>query len=311
MSFLTLSGYAQLPTYVPTNGLVAFYPMNGNANDEGPFAMHGTLNGPYGTTDRYLNSNSALSFSNSYIYVPASAYFNTGTGLSISVWANFTSSGLNQKIAGATNGSFNSGYIFGVQNNQVYPEVWDNAGSHFTFNAGSLSTGAWDHMVITWQSGGYLVVYVNGYAVDSIAASANPIGANSEPFIIGVSPWSQSPTYLAVYGDMDDLGIWNRPLAASEVLALYQGIPQGLEEHGMDAGITLYPNPAADGLSIHRANNSSHLPYRITDALGRTVATGEITSENTSLDIHSLRAGMYFLRIDDSKGTTLKFVRME
>lgn len=311
MALFATTGFAQLPTYVPTSGLVAFYPMNGNATDEGPFALHGTLNGPYGTTDRYLNSNSALSFSNTYISVPANAYFNTGAGLSISIWANFNSPGLNQKIAGATNGSFNSGYIFGVQNNQVYPEVWDNAGGHFTFFAGSLSTGAWDHMVMTWTSGGYMIVYVNGYAVDSIAASASPIGANSEPFIIGVSPWSQSPTYLAVYGDMDDLGIWNRALAASEVLALYQGLPQGLEEQELETGITLYPNPAANQLSIHRTQKGSRLPYRITDATGRNVLSGELTMEMTTLDIESLSAGLYFLRVNDSRGTTLKFIRTE
>jgi len=301
---------AQLPSYVPTNGLVAFYPFSGNANDAGPNGLHGTLYGPYLTTDRYLNANSAYTFSNYYIYVAPNALFNTGNGLTMSAWANFTSSGLNQKIAGATNASFNSGFVFGVQNNQVYPEVWDNLGAHFTLNAGALSTGAWDHLVMTWNSGGYMVVYVNGVAADSIPASVNPIGANSEPFIIGVSPWSQSPTALAVYGDLDDIGLWNRALSAGEVLALYQGIPQGLEDVNRESGIAIYPNPAAEQISVHINKKYSGLTYRLSDALGRNVQSGEFQDELTVLDLETLPPGMYFLRVNDSKNTTLKFIRM-
>ena len=307
---LTGAAAAQLPSYVPTNGLVAFYPFNGNADDASVNGLHGTPYGPIPTTDRYLNPNSAYSFSNYYIYVAANSLFNTGNGLTVSTWASFISSGLNQKIAGATNLSFNSGFVFGVQNNQVYPEVWDNAGVNFTFNAGALSTGAWDHIVMTWNSGGYMVVYVNGLAADSMAASANPIGANSEPFIIGVSPWTQSPTALAVYGDLDDIGVWNRALSAAEVLALYQGIPQGVNEAERESGILLYPNPATDQVSIQITKKYSGLTYRLTDALGRNVRSGEFQKELTVLELETLPAGMYFLRVDDAKSTTLKFIRM-
>ena len=35
----------ELPSYVPTDGLVAYYPFNGNANDESGNGNHGTVNG--------------------------------------------------------------------------------------------------------------------------------------------------------------------------------------------------------------------------------------------------------------------------
>jgi hypothetical protein len=35
---------AQVPSYVPTNGLVGWWPFNGNANDESGNGNNGTVN---------------------------------------------------------------------------------------------------------------------------------------------------------------------------------------------------------------------------------------------------------------------------
>ena len=53
---------AQVPNYVPTNGLVGWWPFNGNANDESGNGNNGTVNGATLTTDRFGNANKAYSF---------------------------------------------------------------------------------------------------------------------------------------------------------------------------------------------------------------------------------------------------------
>ena len=53
---------AQVPTYVPTNGLVGYWPFNGNANDQNGNGINGTVNGAALTSDRDGNANSAYSF---------------------------------------------------------------------------------------------------------------------------------------------------------------------------------------------------------------------------------------------------------
>ena len=53
---------AQVPPYVPTNGLVAWWPFTGNANDLSGNGNNGTVNNATLTTDRYGNSNCAYSF---------------------------------------------------------------------------------------------------------------------------------------------------------------------------------------------------------------------------------------------------------
>ena len=61
--FIIPIGISQdLPSYVPTDGLVAYYPFNGNANDESGNGNHGTVNGATLTTDRDGNENSSYSF---------------------------------------------------------------------------------------------------------------------------------------------------------------------------------------------------------------------------------------------------------
>ena len=51
-----------MPNYVPTNGLVGWWPFNGNANDESANNNNGIINGPVLTTDRDGNANSAYDF---------------------------------------------------------------------------------------------------------------------------------------------------------------------------------------------------------------------------------------------------------
>ena len=60
---LTASTMAQnLPNYVPADGLVGWWPFNGNANDESGNDLNGTVNGAILTNDRFENNNSAYSF---------------------------------------------------------------------------------------------------------------------------------------------------------------------------------------------------------------------------------------------------------
>ncbi|MGK5093982.1 hypothetical protein WDW89_18465 [Deltaproteobacteria bacterium TL4] len=64
--------YSLQSSSIPTNGLVAYYPFNGNANDESGNWNNGTVNGATLTTDRHGNANKAYSFdgADDYINIP-------------------------------------------------------------------------------------------------------------------------------------------------------------------------------------------------------------------------------------------------
>ena len=59
---LGLNLSAQVPDYVPTEGLVAWYPFNGNANDESGNGLNGSVNGAVLTSDRHGLGESAFYF---------------------------------------------------------------------------------------------------------------------------------------------------------------------------------------------------------------------------------------------------------
>ena len=59
---MTAHVMAQAPSYVPSNGLVGWWPFNGNANDESGNGNNGTVNGATLTTDRFGISNKAYNF---------------------------------------------------------------------------------------------------------------------------------------------------------------------------------------------------------------------------------------------------------
>ena len=60
--FFSHTALAQVPNYVPTNGLVGYWPFNGNANDESGNGNNGVASFVTNTTNRFSQPNSAFMF---------------------------------------------------------------------------------------------------------------------------------------------------------------------------------------------------------------------------------------------------------
>jgi hypothetical protein len=73
---------------LPTEGLVGYFPFNGNANDESGNAHHGTVYGATPTTDRFGNPNSAYYFNgvDNYIVLPENIITGKDSVFEISFW---------------------------------------------------------------------------------------------------------------------------------------------------------------------------------------------------------------------------------
>jgi len=93
--------------------------------------------------------------------------------------------------------------------------------------------------------------------------------------------------------------------------AVYSQI-HGIEEDGPSTGsgtLTVYPNPTNGVLFVETHGRASQLPaetYRITNLMGQTVLSGNITAENQQINIEKLPAGMYFINVNEQ---TAKFVK--
>lgn len=216
---VTISNAQIIPSYVPTSGLVAWWPFNGNATDESINTNDGTVNGASLTTDRFGNINSAYYFSSAGCGTRIDATINTTsiiTGLTISVWVLRVGNGcMGPRVLDFYNpgpGRLDIG--------------WDNTGFG---NIGSVtSTSAiiatawtkplnnvWTNLIYT-NNGSFGKFYQDGVLFNTIASTGNPILSGNAAF-----GRMNSPAYDAFNGKLDDIAIWNRALTSCEVQQLY------------------------------------------------------------------------------------------
>ncbi len=263
---------AQVPSYVPTNGLVGYWPFNGNANDQSINALNGTVTGATLTNDRNGNANGAYLFNStvaSNISIQTQPV--TGTGLqnqfSIVMWvkstrvANFVSeSGLcpgsvsvpmansNQNWAFVPgNSGTNLGVGFSIGTNGIM--VAEHANNILVSRLSNSSTyNDFVNVAIIYDTNN-TYLYVNGVLVRT-----RPMYCASNikriPSLITLGTSLYSPNFSGI---IDDLGVWNRALTASEIQLLYTGCstasPTGNTTQTLCSGSTV-ANLTATGTNI-------------------------------------------------------------
>lgn len=88
----------------------------------------------------------------------------------------------------------------------------------------------------------------------------------------------------------------------------------GIEQEQLqEASLSVYPNPVKDVVNVRLSDNSIHssLEITITDLLGREVLRLAETSLRNTIDVSTLKRGIYLLRTIDEDGTSssVKFVK--
>jgi len=220
-------------------GLVAYYPFNGNANDESGNGNNGTSYGATQTTDRFGNANSAYSFDGSgdYIDVPNAPSLNPTDAITITAWFKADSFALGSyswpNIVRKSDNDGTKGYTMEIQ--WVYenrPSLW---GAVYLKDQGWLMPIEPFQLPVaedTWYfaasvfDGLTLTNYLRSmdqtsFTTAQINGSGN-IVPSSNNLWIGNAP---------IYGDrsfdgiIDDVRIYNRALTTDEVIEVYS-IPE-------------------------------------------------------------------------------------
>lgn len=210
-----------IPAYVPTNGLVGWWPFNGNANDESGNGNNGTVNGATLTSDRNGVANTAYSFSSSSIQIPLTQSMVEMPVRTISLWFNSTTGQSGGRLFEATNYSWGS-----AMSNQNLIDLWYQK-SNQAYNAVGYTIpnqNSWNNLVFISDSINQSVkVYLNGNIIHNSSPVPNPGSPNTyiNQFLkIGLGNANE-----AFVGDIDDIGIWNRALTQQEITALYTSTP--------------------------------------------------------------------------------------
>jgi Concanavalin A-like lectin/glucanases superfamily/Secretion system C-terminal sorting domain len=218
---ITTISFSQIPSYVPSNGLVGWWPFNGTANDESGNGNNGTVNGATLTVDRFGVADKAYSFNaNQKIGV----MMNNFPVYSVSVWAKINTWSQGGNIPGGTLVSHKSDALYGngwaVEHNQnQWCWLEYNSGNSIQEFSGVPQLNTWFHVVLTSDSSGLRNLYVNGNLIDTYSGGQVITGGNLYEFKIGAH--IDGPTIWWFIGSLDDVGYWNRALTVCEIQNLY------------------------------------------------------------------------------------------
>ncbi|HAR20707.1 MAG TPA: hypothetical protein DCR46_08590 [Cytophagales bacterium] len=323
---------------VPVNGLVGYWPFNGNAKDESGNGNNGIVNGATLTTDRFGKVNSAYSFngSSNYIRIDNSTSLNS-TSISISGWFNTNNLATNDNLdakgiigkwwqtPSVCNGNYNA-YLVCLTKPLSQTSTFVGGATSFyggnVFYANTpISTNNWYHFVFVHNSSSGGRLYINGNLVNS-NSSIGSICNSLNALIIGADI-NNGNLYRFFNGKLDDIGIWNRALTEQEITNLYNenicyktvsvtdtlristlaGFNTLPQEFGT---VKVFPNPTNDLLNISIDKPNSNYTIKIMDNTSKAVYTSTMNSNSLQVNLNQFSSkGLYLIQILDNTNKVL------
>jgi hypothetical protein len=217
--FTVLSfAHAQIPSYVPTNGLLAWWGFNNNGNDLSINNNHFTNYGMTYVTDRFNNPASAVTGNGSTQYMQcATPSFSLGANSSftISFWMLKPSntSGVAMMHGTTVAGNFIWNFQTGTTGNVQFGTNKQQSAWIWTLSTHGVNT--WEHFLATYNNGA-ITLYKNGVSVATNVFTHTAVTQAIMPIWLGRGV---SGSYFS--GSFDDMGMWNRVLTQQEITDLY------------------------------------------------------------------------------------------
>lgn len=179
--------------------LLAYYPMNNNANDESGNKRDGVFTNPAFTTDRFQNANSAASIHGATQFIKAP--LDVGhflQGFTLSYWFKGTN----------VSNAINTGNVFSGLGTST---LTHNVNGYVTKMGDNIQDDQWHHIAVTWVNNGGTLgnkSFLDGVLVD-YSQSVN--GAMRNFAFLTIS---------CENGSMDDIAVYERALGADEIILL-------------------------------------------------------------------------------------------
>ena len=325
----SINAFAQ----IPTNGLLGYWPFNGNANDLSGNSYDGTVNGATLTTDRFGNANAAYSFNGISDYI-STANINLHDTATISVWVNpfldaagnnswgYSASLVDQNQDANGNSSYGLYYNNTADHGLYAATGWSGNSTTEMLSHVNLSLNNWHHCVLTLNNGtGKL--YMDGVLIITQSGLAST-SQTSNVLLFGKAPWASNGNVFN--GKLDDIRIYDRPLNSSDVTALYsesicyQTITVtdtliinanilGFNPVKFQNSIKIFPNPTNNQITIDFGSNFSTMnghTLKITNTLSQIVYTTPINVQKTTVNLSTWTGnGIYFVHLVDASSNTI------
>lgn len=316
------SVYAQ----IPTNGLVGYFPLNGNPNDQNGNGITGTVTSggypgntpPVLTADRNAIANNAYSFvpninSTSYINLGQPSQFNFGSGaFSISLWMKFS--------------------VYLVSPTMVANNAWNfrlrdlsgNNHLNFVFGAASFNSdavitpGTWVHVAGVYnQVSQTIELYINGALATGFSYSGGPFGPTGQASLststLSLNGTPTNATQLGLNdivistgfkGAMDDVLFYNRALTSAEVNTIFTSTGlSGVKEISDEHLFRVYPTVSNGLFTVQLPEGlTSASSLKVYNIEGKLVMEQKDLNKTQQINLSESSNGYYLLKLETPTG---------
>jgi trimeric autotransporter adhesin len=310
--------FAQLPS----TSLVAYFPFNGNANDESGNGNNSTYTGTGVTltTDRFGVADKAYHFDGnegSYIRIPSDNF--PTNDRTVSFWFNpdqldnspspfcYGGNGCNSQIL----------IIINKGDNPNAYSVLAHCGTNYISAVYSVApVNAWYQFTLT-ISGSVQKIYINGELLQTASTFGSPTYVTGTSAIMGALLNTDGSTVYvdatAGYfkGKLDDFVIYNEAMTDAEVTTFYnESIATDINVGTFNEKIIMAPNPTTGLTRIDLGAEYQNVKILIQDVTGRLARSKEYNSGQVFTITPDEPSGIYFVTvISDHKRATLKLVK--
>jgi hypothetical protein len=213
---------SESPAYPDIDGLVVFYPFDGDYDSTVGDAHHGTpsrgvtfVDGRPGSPGQAIHVDT-----DDFVTVPDHPDLDITGDVSAGAWVNPEAS--NRSFATLFCKGADDSYGMGMWGGMADPETTDfrvriSGEPEYGPSAVPMGMDVWSHIAFTFHDATNLVrFYLNGVKVDSGYVSSS-LGVSDEDLLIG-----DHPSLGEYKGSVDDLAIFDRALTGAEIAQLYE-----------------------------------------------------------------------------------------
>jgi hypothetical protein len=212
--------HAQLPSYVPADGLVGWWPFNGNANDESGNGRNGLISGAQLTADRYDNVGKALQFDGIDDRITVGQFNSpplSDAEITISAWikTDYSSADAMVIVGCRGNGPTSLSLQPGDFITCTYGDIAGGFHNLDTYTV-DVQDNNWHQLVMIYHN------QIKKLFIDGILISETP--ESFQLLVNGLLEFGRDYPYNRYYtGMLDDIAIYNRALTPAEITQLYTG----------------------------------------------------------------------------------------
>ncbi len=214
------AGIPEAPDF--SKGLLAYYPFNGDTNDESGNERHARSVGATLAKDRFGTTNSAYSFDGNSNYIIGLQELPDSKHLSVSAWIEPA------KKDGRASIFYDAAFFTPGRDTALAVEDGNNLKATFTKNSSAnpgsllaedaLKANTWTHIVLTMGPDG-AKLFINGLPDAESEVVSHNVGFHSKPYFGAENHGARVEYFFG--GKIDDIRIYDRALSDSEVKRFY------------------------------------------------------------------------------------------